>query len=249
MIQLRSFQKFYTILLSIRPVMCHIASNRSPTLPMKTTSLFALASFVFVPGLMAEKPLLQAVEIKPVPEPKIAICDMPAPASMMKELKGMEANEDAIQSILQNEKAKTTIEKLNAPIVLQSMEDALKHLTRASMEKIDVDFEKQQLVIFAWQGSGADRLRGHLAPSKGAAANFQYTQGQSKDLRTHSSVYAMPKGTEMKVRMLPRVIRCGVGELEGRPMPQIELNIQPEQLQGDGIQLRVQPLQLQKKAE
>lgn len=202
---------------------------------MKTTSLrlrrIALTTIALSSGLMADEPLpqAQAVEIKPVPE--IAICRMPAPASLVKELKDMEANEEAIQSILQNENAKTTVEKLNAPIVLKSMEDALKHLTRASMEKIDVDFEKQQIVIFAWQGSGQDRLEGYLSPSKGAAANFQYNLGQTKDLKTHSAVYAMPKDTELKVNQMPRIIRCGVGEIQRGPapvpLPKVQLDIKP----------------------
>ena len=210
---------------------------------MKTASLFALTGLALTSSLMADQPLpkIEAVEIKP----EIAICRMPAPTSLVKEMKDMEANEDAIQSILQNKEAKNAIDKLNKPIVLNSMEDALKHLTRASMEKINVDFDKQQLVIFAWQGSGQDRLHGFLHGGKGAVANFNYNEGMTEDLRTHSVVYSMPKGTELKVHKQPRIIRCGVGmkHIEPKLVPQdpgCDLQVIPMP-EGGKIELKIQP--------
>lgn len=119
------------------------------------------------------------------------------PAAVIDKLKDMEPTHEAVESILKNEQAKTTIDKLNAPIVLTSMEEALKHLTRASMEKINVDFNKQQVVIFAWRGSGQDRLMGSQPSDK--KATFHYISGRTRDLRTHTAIYALPKGSSVKV--------------------------------------------------
>ncbi len=249
---------------------------------MKTASLFALSGLALATGLMASPPLDPAgLEIKPAAKPKPAVEAVPeiaicreAPVQIEKrlvsrthvapvrQLRDMEANEESIQSIIQNEDAKTAIDKLKAHIVLKSMEDALKHLTRESMEKIDVDFENHQLAIFAWQGSGQDRLNGHgfLNKAKVNVANFNYMPGHTEDLRTHSMIYLMPKDAEIKVNNLEaRVIRCGVGEARPMPIPvepgcdlqvipmpeggKIELKVEPLKLQGapQQLQLKIQP--------
>ena len=185
---------------------------------MKAFSVFALSGIALTSALLASPPLDPAglkIEpaVKPVPERKIAICGVAPGHGAMKKMTDMEANEDSIQSVLQNKEAKTTIDKLNAHIVVKSMEDALKHLTRASMEKINVDFEKQQLVIFAWQGSGQDRLTGFHPGSKGALASFHYAPGRTRDLRTHTDIYSMPKDSKVKVMQMvqrPMVPDCKI---------------------------------------
>ena len=235
---------------------------------MKTKSLFALTSLALTSAVMASPPVNPAgLEVKPAAKPKDAIevvpkiaicreapvCDMPAPASRVMKLKEMEANEESIQSILNNAEAKTTVDKLNAPVVIKSMEEANKHLTRASMEKLAelVDFKKQQIAIFAWQGSGQDRLNGHLAAGDGAAVRFHYSPGWSADLRTHNAIYAMPKNTNLAVvKMEQRIIRCGVGQLDVQPLPEavegIELNVKP----APGVQkLEIQIEPVQKRGE
>ncbi len=166
---------------------------------------------------LALAPYLMAAEAAPVPdqpdqhqaklagEPEIAICrEAPMPAVRLDKLKDMEPTNETVESILKNGKAKTTIDKLNSPIVLTSMEEALKHLTRASMEKINVDFNKQQVVIFAWQGSGQDRLMGSQSSDKEAI--FRYISGRTRDLRTHTAIYALPKGSRVKVEAVGALV-------------------------------------------
>ena len=172
---------------------------------MKSPSPFTLAGLAFLvltPCLMAEEaaPAPAQPDTKPVFEPEVAICRMaPVPTAVIDKLQDIEASDESIQSILKDEKAKATIDKLNAPIILTSMEEALKHLTRASMEKITVDFNKQQVAIFAWRGSGQDRLIGHGPAKEGAPANFHYQAGRTRDLRTHTAIFALPKGSSVKV--------------------------------------------------
>lgn len=194
---------------------------------MNTLHHFTLATFALSSGLMADEAL------QPLPMPEIAICrEAPAPLGAIKELKGMEANSESIQSMLKNEETKTVLDKLKAPLVITSLEQALKHLTRESMEKIadEVDFETQQVAVFAWQGSGEDRLMGRMPQAEGAEATFTYLAGRTRDLKPHCSIFAMPQGANIQVHELQqRIIRCGVGELQGgpRPLPEVQLKVVP----------------------
>lgn len=95
----------------------------------------------------------------------------------LRPLDGMEVNDESIQSILQDQEAATNIEKLNAPIIIHSMEEAARHLDRTSMEKLDVDFGKHQLIIFVWNGSDKDKLSGCFSKGSELEANFHYLQG------------------------------------------------------------------------
>lgn len=197
---------------------------------MNTLHHFTLATLALSSGLMADEPIRPEI----LPAPEIAICrEAPVPPGAMRELKEMEANSESIQSILENEETKTTIDKLKAPLAITSLEQALKHLTRESMEKIanEVDFETQQVVVFAWQGSGEDRLMGRMPQAEGAEATFTYVAGRTRDLKPHCSIFAMPKGTKVQVLELQqRIIRCGVGELQRgpRPLPEIQLQVVPQ---------------------
>ncbi len=152
-----------------------------------------------------------------------------ARASQPKMLKDVEVNDTTIQSLLNNEEAKTTIDKLKAAIAIQSLDDALKHLSRASMESIaeKIDFEKEQMLIFAWQGSGQDRIYGHTTSGKEATTRFSYTPGNTKDLKTHVMVYSLPKDMKWTAEKNERVIiRCGVNEV-----PDIQLKINGKDVQ------------------
>ncbi len=140
----------------------------------------------------------------------------------------MEPNEDAIQAILQDKDNKTDAPSMNAPIVIRSMEDAAKHLTRASMEKLDIDFNGLQLVIFAWKGSDQDRLHGHMGKGKEPEADFRFIPVSLAPRKNHdglivnkagpdgritqSAVFLMTKHTKVRVRQLSapfgRIVAC-----------------------------------------
>jgi hypothetical protein len=57
--------------------------------------------------------------------------------------------------------------------------------------KKQVDFSKEKLVMFAWGGSGGDKLTGALL--KDGKASFTYTAGFTDDLRYHAHAFAVPK--------------------------------------------------------
>jgi hypothetical protein len=65
--------------------------------------------------------------------------------------------------------------------------------------KLQVDFDKEKLVVFAWSGSGQDELTG--APGKDdRTAVFTYKVGLTDDLRRHAFVFAVPKGATVEVK-------------------------------------------------
>jgi hypothetical protein len=64
--------------------------------------------------------------------------------------------------------------------------------------KKQLDFAKEKLVVFAWSGSGGDRIAGALSKD-GKAAEFSYRMGLTDDLRQHFHVFVVPKDAEVKI--------------------------------------------------
>jgi hypothetical protein len=84
-----------------------------------------------------------------------------------------------------------TAEALAKSPVLKNAADELKK---------KVDFDKEKLLLFTWQGSGGDKLAGALATAdKKTLATFTYTPGLTRDLRQHVKLFAVPKDAEVKV--------------------------------------------------
>ena len=54
----------------------------------------------------------------------------------------------------------------------------------------EVDFKKEVVLLFAWSGSGGDKLT--MTDKKGAAV-FTLKRGLTRDLRMHTKVFALPK--------------------------------------------------------
>jgi len=62
------------------------------------------------------------------------------------------------------------------PLVVKSAEDAVKHFDEKSLAllKEKVDFEKQFVLIFAWRGSGGDKLTYAVLESYPEQIHFKY---------------------------------------------------------------------------
>ncbi len=66
--------------------------------------------------------------------------------------------------------------------------------------KKHVDFAKEKLVVFMWQGSGGDKLAADLKTAdKKTTATFTLTPGLTLDLRQHTKLFVVPKDAEVKV--------------------------------------------------
>lgn len=88
------------------------------------------------------------------------------------------------------------------PLVIKNAKELAKVVTEEGDQKKvqkQVNFRKQNLLIFAWSGSGGDRLTHSVKKGdKGTAVVFQYKRGLTKDLRRHTHAYAIKKGATWK---------------------------------------------------
>ncbi len=67
---------------------------------------------------------------------------------------------------------------------------------RARLAK-EVDFDKEQLLLFTWSGSGQDNLTAAFKvlceKSKESQVVFRYTAGDSTDRKGHAHLFVVPK--------------------------------------------------------
>ncbi len=61
-----------------------------------------------------------------------------------------------------------------------------------------VDFEKQIVLVFAWRGSGQDKLDYVVAESFPEQITFTYRPGRTRDLRPHVYAYALRSNVAWK---------------------------------------------------
>jgi hypothetical protein len=62
-----------------------------------------------------------------------------------------------------------------------------------------VDFAKEKLVLFAWNGSGRDKLTASdKKTDKGVVVTFAYEEGRTRDLQQHRKLFVVPKDAEVK---------------------------------------------------
>jgi len=97
---------------------------------------------------------------------------------------------------IENAKPESSVLKdasLKKPLVIRSAEEAAKHFGDKALAalKKQVDFEKQIVLVFAWRGSGQDRLSYAVLESYPEQVRFKYRPGRTKDLRPHVRVYAL----------------------------------------------------------
>ncbi len=90
----------------------------------------------------------------------------------------------------------------NKPIVIKSQDDAAKHFGKEALEAIakKVDFKKQIVLVFAWQGSGGDKLEYSILESFPEQVPFSLRPGVTDDLRTHSRVFALRSNVKWSVK-------------------------------------------------
>lgn len=88
------------------------------------------------------------------------------------------------------------------PIVIKSMDDAAKHFDKDNLETLGkkVDFKKQIVLVFAWQGSGGDKLNHIILESFPEQIIFSLQPGLTRDLRQHAHVYALRSNVKWSVK-------------------------------------------------
>ncbi len=90
----------------------------------------------------------------------------------------------------------------NKPIVLKSRDEAAKHFSKAALAEIasKVDFKKQILLLFAWQGSSGDKLEYRILESYPEQIPFSLRPGVTRDIRSHSHVFALRANVKWSVK-------------------------------------------------
>lgn len=88
------------------------------------------------------------------------------------------------------------------PIVIKSKDDAAKHFGKDALESINksVDFDKQIVLVFAWQGSGGDKLNYAILESFPEQVPFSLKMGITDDLRSHTRVFALRSNVRWSVK-------------------------------------------------
>ena len=94
--------------------------------------------------------------------------------------------------------------KPTEPTELKSAEELTKSPVLAGAAdaiKKQVDFTTEKLVLFAWGGSGGDKLAASLkGKGKDTVAQFVLTRGLTRDFRQHFHLYVVPKDAKVTVR-------------------------------------------------
>jgi hypothetical protein len=114
--------------------------------------------------------------------------DKPAPLTPL-DLKDVATVQPKEGDVTKPTEIKSTEELAKSPLFGAGAADKLmKH----------VDFAKQKLVVFAWSGSGQDKLTGEFTTGKEPLARFGYTPGKTRDLRQHFVVFAVDAKAEIR---------------------------------------------------
>lgn len=84
------------------------------------------------------------------------------------------------------------------PKVIRSQKEALELLSAESVAEFNkqVDLSKDSVVLFAWRGSGQDRLK---ASHQNHLVLFSLEPGRTKDLREHVKAYAIGKNVHWAI--------------------------------------------------
>jgi hypothetical protein len=90
------------------------------------------------------------------------------------------------------------------PVVVHNAKELAKVVTKEDdqkkLQKL-VNFRKQDLLVFAWSGSGGDKITYETKKgTKGTEVVFHYKRGLTRDLRRHTQMYAVKKGISWKVQ-------------------------------------------------
>lgn len=82
----------------------------------------------------------------------------------------------------------------------KALDDAIADKAIAEQVKKQVNFRKQDLLVFSWGGSGQDKLTARIASEEGKGKiAFEYQAGFTRDFRPHSHLFAIRKGAKWEV--------------------------------------------------
>jgi hypothetical protein len=88
------------------------------------------------------------------------------------------------------------------PLVIKTAEEAGKYFAAEQLSELQkkADFKQQMLLIFAWQGSGQDKISYTIAESYPEQIFFNYEMGRTRDLRQHQQLYLLRTNVTWSVK-------------------------------------------------
>ena len=88
------------------------------------------------------------------------------------------------------------------PTVLKSEKEASECFSEAELAKLKekVDFTRQIVLLFAWRGSGQDKLSYSVSESNPEQITFTYRGGMTRDLRPHIHIYSLRSNVKWSVK-------------------------------------------------
>ncbi|HIM31025.1 MAG TPA: hypothetical protein EYG57_15940 [Planctomycetes bacterium] len=91
--------------------------------------------------------------------------------------------------------------KGRSPIVVRSARELAKHISEEQLAKFQdkLDWQKQQVLIFAWRGSGQDRLEFDVLESFPEQIVFRYLPGRTRDLRPHLHLFVLRSNVKWRL--------------------------------------------------
>ncbi|MCA9269012.1 MAG: hypothetical protein KDA41_11105, partial [Planctomycetales bacterium] len=94
-----------------------------------------------------------------------------------------------------------TAAKRSEPLELKDAEAAAVYFDAEALAKLvsHVDFSKQVVLVFAWRGSGQDKLTFAVAEAKPEQIRFTILPGRTRDLRQHTKVFVLRSDVVWKV--------------------------------------------------
>ena len=125
--------------------------------------------------------------------PLITLAAATAPTSPITELKNLTPNDAAFKASGSSKPLAFKASGSAKPLALKTEKDAADYFAADELAKLtkQVDFKTQIVLLFAWQGSGQDKINFAVAESYPEQISFTYTPGRTKDLRQHIQIYAL----------------------------------------------------------
>lgn len=79
------------------------------------------------------------------------------------------------------------------PVVIYSVDEITKYFDAKNSAnlKSKVDFSQQEVLVFAWRGSGQDRIEYEVLESFPEQIRFSYLRGRTRDLRQHFKIFVV----------------------------------------------------------
>ena len=85
------------------------------------------------------------------------------------------------------------------PILIKDEKTASRYFDKDALKKLKgVDFEEQHILVFAWSGSGQDKIKYVVAESFPEQITFRIERGRTRDLRKHARVFVIRSNVRWK---------------------------------------------------